>query len=304
MLEGVKVLNSPIIGFIGLGEAAFHICNGLNKEGIQTIYSYDVQADHPVTGPMIQQRAEEAGVILVGSLQELVSKSTIIFCATSAKYAVSIAEQVGIYINSEKIYVDLNSASPSVKKEIAKIINNNAGRFVDGAIMEPVPPHKHKVPIFVSGNGAIELEKQLNEFGMNISFINEDAGSSSAMKMCRSIFMKGFTALLLETLSASYQFGIDKDILKSIERTLSNQSIEELANLLITRTAIHAERRVTEMEEVINTLEDIHTSSRMSQQTKAILQEIVNGDLKGYFNNKVPNSYTDVLNALNKNVVK
>jgi len=139
---------------------------------------------------------------------------------------------------------------------------------------------------------------------MNITFIKEEAGSSSAMKMCRSIFMKGFTALLLETLTASYEFGVDQDILKSIEKTLRNQPIEELANLLITRTAIHAERRVTEMDEVIKTLEDIHASSRMSQQTKAILQEIVSEDLKGYFNNTVPQSYTDVINALNKNVVK
>ncbi|CAM5184695.1 hypothetical protein UACE39S_01399 [Ureibacillus acetophenoni] len=297
-------MNSPIIGFIGLGEAAFHITSGLKKEGIQVIYSYDVQADHPVVGPIIQQRAEEAGVILVESLKDLVEKSAIIFCATSAKYAVSIAEQVANDINSEKIYVDLNSASPSVKREIATIINNNGGRFVDGAIMEPVPPYKHKVPIYVSGDGANEFEKQLNEFGMNITFIKEEAGSSSAMKMCRSIFMKGFTALLLETLTASYEFGVDQDILKSIEKTLRNQPIEELANLLITRTAIHAERRVTEMDEVIKTLEDIHASSRMSQQTKAILQEIVNEDLKGYFNNTVPQSYTDVINALNKNVVK
>eukprot|EP00130_Batrachochytrium_dendrobatidis_P008696 XP_006683571.1 hypothetical protein BATDEDRAFT_29059 [Batrachochytrium dendrobatidis JAM81] len=297
-------MSSPIIGFIGLGEAAFHICSGLKGEGIDVIYSYDVQSEHPVAGPIIHQRSKEAGVILVGSLEELLKKSTTIFCATSAKYAVSIAKEVAEEINPEQIYIDLNSASPSVKKEVGSIINSKGGKFVDGAIMEPVPPHKHRVPILASGDGAKQLEQQLNEYGMRITFLNQDAGSSSAMKMCRSIFMKGFTALLLETLRASYKFGIDKEILKSIERTLTNQPFEELINLLITRTAIHAERRVTEMDEVINTLQDIQTSSRMSQQTKATLQEIINNDLKGFFSNTVPNSYTDVLEGLETIVIK
>lgn len=297
-------MNSPIIGFIGLGEAAFHICSGLKNEGIDVIYSYDVQSVHPVAGPMIHQRAKEAGVILVGSLQELISKSTILFCATSAKYAVSIASEVAEELSAEHIYIDLNSASPSLKKEVAAIIKRKGGKFVDGAIMEPVPPHKHKVPILASGDGARQLEQQLNEYGMRITYMNEDAGSSSAMKMCRSIFMKGFTALLLETLSASYKFGIDQEILKSIEKTFANQPLEELVNLLITRTAIHAERRVTEMDEVINTLQDIEASSRMTQQTKATLQEIVDKDLKGYFNNTVPNSYTDVLKGLETLLIK
>ncbi|MEH7380296.1 DUF1932 domain-containing protein [Bacillus sp. JJ1533] len=297
-------MSSPILGFIGLGEAAFHICSGLKNEGISKIYSYDVQSDHPVAGPIIHQRAKDAGVILVESLQELIKKSTILFCATSAKYAASIAKEVAKDINEEKIYVDLNSASPSLKKEVASIINKKGAKFVDGAVMEPVPPHKHKVPILASGDGASQLEKELNEYGMRITFLNQDAGSSSAMKMCRSIFMKGFTALLLETLSASYKFGIDKEILKSIEKTINNQPFEALVNLLITRTSIHAERRVTEMDEVINTLQDLHVSSRMSKQTKATLQEIVENDLKGYFNNTVPNSYTDVLKGLEGIVIK
>jgi 3-hydroxyisobutyrate dehydrogenase-like beta-hydroxyacid dehydrogenase len=300
----VSTLSSPIIGFIGLGEAAFHICSGLKSEGVEVIYSYDVQSEHPVAGPMIHNRAKEAGVRMVASLNELISNSTIIFCATSAKYAVSIAKEVAKEINDEKLYVDLNSASPSVKKEVAAIINQQGGRFVDGAIMEPVPPHKHKVPILASGDGAQLLAEQVNRFGMKVTFLNEDAGSSSAMKMCRSIFMKGFTALLLETLSASYKFGIDQDILKSIEKTLSNQPFEDLVNLLITRTAIHAERRVTEMNEVIQTLEDIQVSSRMSQQTKADLQGIVENDLTGYFNGLVPNSYREVLEGLNTLEIK
>ncbi|MGG4041019.1 DUF1932 domain-containing protein [Bacillus smithii] len=288
----------PVIGFIGFGEAAFHISNGLKNAGIQTIHAFDVMADDPNAGVMIKKRMETAEVHKCNYLEELLENSDIIFCATSAKFALSIAQQAAKAITKDKIYVDLNSASPSTKKEVATAIGTAGGLFADAAVMAPVPPHGHKVPMLVSGSGALQFAALMKTYGMDITFINEQAGSSSAMKMFRSIFMKGFTSLLLETLSASYQAGVDKEVLASIQETLSGSTLEELANLLITRTAIHAERRVTEMGEVVATLNEMKLDSTMSQATKTKLQNIVHMDLKNYFGGKVPANYSDVLEAI------
>jgi len=289
---------SPILGFIGFGEASYHLCKGLKSDGIQSIYSFDKMHDHNEIGPLLDKKSQEVGVKLVTSLEELAQNSEIIFCATSAKFAVAIAEEISPSLNQNHIYVDLNSASPGVKRKISEIITKANARFVDGAVMEPVPPNGHRVPIKLSGNGSKELNETMRKYGMVLDVVNELPGSASAFKMSRSIFVKGFTALLLETLQASHRFGIEEEILESISTTLHSKPLNELADLLITRTAIHAERRVTEMNEVIDTLNEIHVDPAMATQTKHVLQTIVDKDLKGYFENQVPPHYQDVVKAL------
>ena len=50
--------HNPVIGFIGFGEAGFHIANGLRSAGIERIYAFDIQTPSSDVGPLIRQRAE------------------------------------------------------------------------------------------------------------------------------------------------------------------------------------------------------------------------------------------------------
>jgi 3-hydroxyisobutyrate dehydrogenase-like beta-hydroxyacid dehydrogenase len=288
----------PVIGFIGFGEAAYLISKGLLKDGIKKIVVFDILTNDEKLGSIIQERAKELHVDLVSSLAEVIEKSRIIFCATSAKVAEKIAKEVSMLLNPHQIYVDLNAASPMVKEKISSLVDVSQAKFVDGAVMEPVPLKKHKVPIFLSGNGAKLLQNYLTPFGMNLTFISESPGSSSSIKMIRSIFMKGFTMLLLETLEASHRYGVTSLIMESIGESINQRSLEETANMLINRTAIHAERRVSEMGEVIQTLGNLDLDSTLSKAVKNKLQRIVDLNLKAFFNNEVPEYYEDVLKAL------
>lgn len=293
-------MSIPSIGFIGFGEAAFYISDGLISDGIQHVHAFDIMANDPVVGQVIKVRANSANVNLASSLSELIESSNVIFCATSAKYALAIAKEAASFVRKKQHYVDLNSASPKVKKEIASVIGGSGALFVDAAVMEVVPPYRHKVPISVSGEGAFTFATLVEPYGMNITVINDQPGSASAMKMTRSIFMKGFTALLTETLIAAYKTGIDKEIMASIKNTLSNHPLEELVNLLMTRTAIHAERRVSEMEEVISTLKEMKLDYSISQATKGKLQQLVDMELNTYLNHTAPDHYHQVLEAIIK----
>lgn len=285
-------------GFIGFGEAAYHIASGLREAGLAQIFAYDVMADDPVTGPKIRQRLDAADVTGAASLQELIRASRFILCATSAKVAVRIAEEAARHLTADHVYVDLNSGSPRLKQQIAGIVAASGARFVDGAVMESVPPHRHKVPILASGNGAADFLSAFEPYGMNITVIEGEAGSSSAVKMVRSIFMKGFTALLLETLAAAHRSGIEEEIMASIGRSLTSRPFEEYVNLLLTRTAIHAERRVTEMSEVMETLAELELDDTMSKATRNKLQSLVDLDLRGRFKGEPPAHYGEVIKAL------
>ncbi len=293
-------MQPPALGFIGFGEAAFHISSGLMAEGIPPISAFDVMADDTKVGPLIRERACAAKVRLAVSLSELLRVADLVICATSAKYALAIARQAAAFMRPGQVYADLNSSSPRVKQDIDTLIRPTGGLFVDVAVMELVPPHRHKVPMSVSGAGARRFKELLDPYGMNITYVNDHAGSSSAFKMLRSIFMKGLTALLLETLTAARKAGIDKEIMASISGTLDKQPIETLANLLLTRTAVAAERRAAEMSEVVSTLQDMGLDSSASAATRGKLQALADLDLKTLFHHKPPEHYTLVLDAILK----
>jgi 3-hydroxyisobutyrate dehydrogenase-like beta-hydroxyacid dehydrogenase len=287
-----------LLGFIGFGEAAFHISNGLYETSKPRIFAFDVMAHDSRLGTVIRERARTANVQLVDSLEDLIYQADFILCTTSAKYALAIAKEASRFLKAGKVYADLNSASPMIKQDISKIVDNSGAVFVDAAVMEIVPPHRHLTPIAVSGRGAKRFADVLNSIGMNIQYINESAGSSSSMKMFRSIFMKGFTSLLLETLIPSFRMGVDAQVMESITGTLTKNTPEQLANMLINRTVVNAARRVSEMEDVVATLDEMKLESFSAQAAVERLKWIVGMGLGEYFNGKVPEHYGQVLKAV------
>lgn len=294
-------MSQPIIGFIGFGEAAYLISEGLKSEGVTDIYAFDVNTNHPTLGSVILKRANKLQVHLTTTINGIFEKCQYIFCATSAKVAESIAKEVKHFIKENQYYIDLNAASPMVKEKIADYISESGAKFVDAAVMDSVPLKRHKVPIFLSGTGAEDFENIGNQMGMNLTFINEKPGASSAIKMFRSIFMKGFSALLIETLQSSKKYGVSKLVMESLDESITSRSLEETANLLLPRTAIHAERRVAEMDEVIKTLQVLDIDSTISEAIKKKLKLLVDLKVKELLNNKVPDHYDELLLIIDEN---
>ena len=108
------------IGFIGFGEAASAIAKGLKGEGVSDIAAFDVQA--------IEDRSAGVGVDVVETPGELAQRTDIIFSAVVAKAAVGAAESIASDLTAHHLYVDLNSASPAVKQEVARIIEPSGHR--------------------------------------------------------------------------------------------------------------------------------------------------------------------------------
>lgn len=289
---------TPIVGFIGFGEAAYLISEGLLQEGVKIIYAYDVNDNHPVLGPAIRERAAKLNIPLTSSLEELCEKTEYIFCATSAKVAESIAKDIKPYLKPDHYYIDMNAASPMVMEKVASHVGETGAKFVDAAVMDSVPLKKHKVPMYLSGSGALDFQKVGTQFGMNLKFISETAGSSSAIKMFRSIFMKGFSALLLETLQSSRKYGVEEMVMESLNQSITGKALDETANILLTRMAIHAERRVAEMNEVIDTLGMLNIDATMAEAVKKKLQLLVDSGVREKLNNQVPSHYSQLIDLL------
>lgn len=283
-------------GFIGFGEASYHIAGGLLEEGAKAVRAYDVQAHNHPRSEMIQKRAKELGVALDPSVEELIRNSDVIVSATSAKVALAVAQDAARHLTKEKMYVDINAASPDVKRQIAQTLGDIP--FVDVAVVESVPAYRHRVPMLISGSGAGQFADIARRYRMQATLVGDEPGSASAIKMARSIFLKGFTMLLLETLSLSRHFGVEEEILRSIEQSITRKPLKERANDLISRSAIHAERRVAEMEEVLHTLRTAELDGTMSEATRNKLQMLVDLELNRHFNYEAPDGYAAVIDAI------
>ena len=285
------------LGFIGFGEAAFNIASGLRGEGLTGIIAYDKHWKDSPAADLIGKRAAEAQVELVPSQQALIERSGMVVSAVSADMALPLARASQPFLKAEQVYVDINATSPMTKEEVDRIISPVA-LFVDCAVMGPVPTYRHKVPVAVSGAGARRFCDAMTPYGMAITCMDAPAGSASASKMFRSIFMKGFVALLIEMLTAAHRYGVEDDVLDSVKETLTAGPLLEVINGLVGRGVIHSERREHEMDEVIATLDTLQVDGIMSKATKAKLHWVTELGLKAHFKGVPPKDYHQIFAAL------
>jgi 3-hydroxyisobutyrate dehydrogenase-like beta-hydroxyacid dehydrogenase len=263
-----------LIAFIGFGEAAFHIAKGLKSEGLSNMVAFDVNQSNGDAGALIRKRAEEAGVNLTSTIEEAYTSSDFIASLTSASIALSVAKPIIERLVQGQTYVDMNAAAPTVKSDIANLNYSEGVLFCDAAIMGPVPGNGHKVPMLLSGNGAKPFCDEFIKYGMNLKDLEVQAGGSPAIKMFRSVFMKGFPQLLIESMLPAYKFGALDALVESLNDTIYGKSIEQLADTLLGRTIVHAKRRSSEMKDVITTLESMEIDASMSVSAKAKLDQL------------------------------
>lgn len=263
-----------LVAFIGFGEAAFHIANGLKSEGLMNIVAYDINQNDVNKGAVIRKRAEEAGITLADSLEDAYTSARVIASLTSAKVALEIAEAIIPHLVCGQNFVDMNSTAPTVKSDIGRIPRTEGVLVCDAAVMNTVPGNGHKVQIFLSGDGAKDFYESLSKYGMNLKDLDAPIGGSSAIKMFRSVFMKGLPQLMFESMLPAARYGVLSTLLESLNETIKDKTMEQLADNLIVRTLIHAERRASEMKDVIATLEGMGIDASMSRSTEKKLQQL------------------------------
>ncbi|AIS31579.1 hypothetical protein BRM9_0759 [Methanobacterium formicicum] len=229
--------NQIKVGFLGFGEVASTLSNGLLARGVEVSTCLEGRSQRSV------ELAKSTGVNLFDSLTELVESSNILLSVVIPSEAVSVAEKVGG--DFDGVYVDLNNVSPGTVKEAFSHITN--GKTVDGAIMGGIK-NGLGTPIIASGEFAEDFA-ELNQYGMNIEVIGTEPGQASGLKMLRSAYTKGVSALLFETLYPAYKMGVDEVLLRYLSQT-EGPHFKEASISRLKSSALHAQRRAQEMSEV------------------------------------------------------
>lgn len=191
-----------------------------------------------------------------------------VFCLVTADQALAAARDDAPMLARGALWLDMNSVAPQTKRAAAALIEAAGGRYVDVAVMAPVHPRKRAVPLLVSGPHAEAAAALLTQAGFsNVRQVKGGIGAASAIKMIRSVMVKGLEALSTECLLAADMAGVRDEVVASLNDSWPGTDWAAKADYNLDRMIVHGERRAAEMEEVVATLDALGTGSAMSRAT-------------------------------------
>ena len=281
------------IGFIGFGEVGRALSQRMKEMGGEII-AYDKFADR------VEKKAEDLRIPLMKRMEELVRSCTLILSTLWPDTALEAAKEAAPFLNPGKIYCDLNSISPETTEEIQRVISSSGADFVKIGIMAGIIDRGFAVPMLAGGTKAKEVEEVLSSLGLTIRAIGSDPKHPAAMKILRSVCLKGLVALAYEMLKGAEKYGVSDQILESASEVMSKASFKDTINNWLASMPIHARRRAKEMEEAIETLENAGIDPVMSMGTKKIFEEIADLGLDEILQGQTPDSYRILFEKITK----
>jgi 3-hydroxyisobutyrate dehydrogenase-like beta-hydroxyacid dehydrogenase len=267
------------IAFIGFGEAAAAFVEGWAAARPRMLSAYDIETDSADATVREAKRADYRRWQVEGAATpaEALAGSSIVFSVVTADQALTAAHDAAACIAPGTLYFDCNSCSPGTKRQAAEAIEAAGGRYVDTAVMAPVHPALHHVPMLVSGPHVDAALAALAALDMRAKAAAGPIGHASAIKMVRSIMVKGLEALIVECTLAGRRAGVDAAVLDSLEASFPGFKWTERAGYMLERAMTHGIRRAAEMREVALTVEELGLPADMAHAIVEWQQRV--GDL-------------------------
>jgi 3-hydroxyisobutyrate dehydrogenase-like beta-hydroxyacid dehydrogenase len=234
------------IALIGFGEAGSTFADA--AKWTQRASGWDVL-------PCRRAAMTNLGVIDGASLADTVAGASLILSVVTADQSLAVAKACAPSLTAGSIWCDMNSVAPETKLAAARAIEADGGQYVDVAIMAPVNPARLGVPLLLAGPSAPEAEIALRSAGFsNVRIIGQEIGRASAIKMIRSVMIKGLEALTDEMMAAAAAAGVADEVFASLDASEKVVPWRKRAEYCLERMATHGARRAAEMEESAKTL--------------------------------------------------
>lgn len=245
------------IAFIGFGEVGGIFAADLKASGASAVAVYDIKLEDARLAPALREKAAAAQVRVAESAADAMADMDIVISAVTASSVLDVAEGAALHLKPGQIFFDVNSASPETKRTAAGLVEAQGAHYVEGAVMAPVPAPRLRVPILAGGPKAQAAAELLNALGMNVRAVSETHGRASAMKLCRSIMIKGIEALIIDCARSAKAWDVEAEVFASLEDTFPGVDFAKLAETMASRVRQHGVRRAAEMREAADMVADL-----------------------------------------------
>jgi 3-hydroxyisobutyrate dehydrogenase-like beta-hydroxyacid dehydrogenase len=244
------------IGFIGFGEAARAFQQGLPERDSNLAFAaYDILLDSEGPDGACAATMRERGVAIACPPQDGLRDADWIFSAVTADQSLLAAKSAARYLRPGQVFFDINSVSPDRKRQSADIVGTAGGRYIDMAVMAPVHPKGHRTATLLAGDVDAPLRERLTEMEFAFEVVGDEPGTATAIKMVRSLFVKGLEAVTVEALLAASASGCLDQVLKSLSGSFPGLGWPAFAHYQFERTLRHGARRAAEMRESAATVD-------------------------------------------------
>lgn len=265
------------LAFIGFGEAAQAFISGWAEGRPDRITAYDLKTEDPETRPEMTACYGSFLVIGGAAVSDALTGAPVIFSVVTADQALAAAEAAAPHVEQGALWLDCNSCAPETKRRAAEVMEAAGARYVDVAVMAPVHPKKHLVPLLVSGPHAEAGIAVLDALGMKPTLAGADIGAASSIKMLRSVMVKGLEALTAECFLAARRAGVEEQVIASLEASDPDIAWRRRGAYNIERMMVHGARRAAEMQEVAKTVSALDLPNAMSAATVQWQQALSQG---------------------------
>lgn len=233
------------IGIIGYGEAGRAFGSGLARASA-TVAAYDILI--PTSeGAAIRANAAADGVAVCATAADAIDGAAIVLSLVPADAARSAATEAAGHLRAGQLFMDMNSVSPREKETGAAIVGASGARYVEATIMAPVIENGVASEVLLAGPAAPEAMRILSPLGMVLAAVGDRFGAAAAVKLCRSVIVKGIEAIMVESMLAARRYGADGAVLASLQKSDPEIDWTAKADYVFERVLRHGRRRAAEM---------------------------------------------------------
>jgi 3-hydroxyisobutyrate dehydrogenase-like beta-hydroxyacid dehydrogenase len=233
------------IAIIGHGEAA----RTFIAAGLPVAAAYDIDAARR-TG---RAAFDDAGAVLAGA--------TLVLSLVTAGAALDATRTCAPLLGKGAYWCDMNSVGPQTKRAAARLVAEAGAIYVDAALLAPVEPARLGVPLLVAGPAAAVARLRAAGF-TDVVHAGAEIGRAAAVKLIRSVMVKGIEALTDEMMAAARAAGVVEPVLASL-----GANWRPKVDYNLERMAVHGVRRAAEMAEAVATLEALGVDPVMTRGT-------------------------------------
>ena len=253
------------IVWIGFGEAASAFADGLALRGTR---GFDRKTIDPAMRDAKRAHFARLRVRACDSAAAALTGASTALSLVVADQAFAAAQAAVDHLSPDAFWFDMNSVAPDTKRAAARAIAATGARYVDVAVMSPVLPRRHQVPLLVSGEGVEAAVQILRGIGFtDVTGMAGGVGAASSVKMIRSVMVKGIEALSAECAFAAEAAGVRDAVIASLDASWPGADWAARFDYNLDRIMVHGLRRAAEMEEVVKTLDALGTGAAMTRGT-------------------------------------
>src|SRR3990167_2298903 len=252
------------IAIIGCGEVGYLYAVALIEAG------YTVQLCAPRPSEKVLKLVSDKNITLHREISAWLKEIDIVISCVPGSTALSVTKEAILFLTRGATFADFSSSSSSDKQEAANIASSKNISFSDVVIMGGVDLSGAKTPLLCAGDGSEKIVTVMKKIDAPIRLLeNAKAGDAASLKLLRTVFMKGLSALTVECFVAAESQGVKKllyEILSDFDKTPLN----EFLDMLLRNHVTHACRQQHEISDAIAQLKSAGLPVQLLPSIKAL----------------------------------